>query len=387
MKTSLAFLFALLFAGIASGQDLNKGVLDSIIAESQKTNSDALVIYKDGQIIYKNYFGKEVKEIEAMSATKSIVAVAVGLLIDKNFLKDVDEPVSKFYPEWKQGRKKNITIRHLLNHTTGLQNLANAGIEVEVAPDGVQLALAAELDSEPGTVFSYNNKATNLLAGIVEKASGMKLDAFLKTHLFDKLGIRQFHWRTDKAGNPVGMAGLQIFPEDFAKIGQLILNKGLWNGERIISENQLNAMMSPNPLKAENGWLWWLMYEKQYMVIDDGFLNKIKPKTETETFALLEKVKGRYEGFQDIQAKIKSAYTEKELPAVIKAFSSVSPSEMRIDNEGEIVGYVAAGYLGQYLIVLPKRNIVIVRMISAESYKQIPNNSEFSQLRRLAKQL
>lgn len=387
MKKVQILLLLVLFTGISLGQDLNKAVLDSIVAESERTNSDSLIILKDGEIVYKNYFGKPIKEIEAMSATKSVVSLAIGLLIDKGFLENLDEPVSKFYPEWKQGRKKNITVRHLLNHTSGLQNVANAGIEVEAAPDAVQLALSAELDTEPGEVYSYNNKATNLLAGIIEKASGMKMDVFLKKLLFDKIGVTQFHWRSDKQGNPLAMAGLQIFPEDLAKIGQLIINKGKWNGEQVISENWLRLSMSPTPVKEENGLLWWLMYEKQSMVIDDVFLNKVKSKTDAETFQLLQKLKGKYEGFDKIQAKARTVYTQEELPRIAKALSSVSPAEMRIENEGEIVGYAAVGYLGQYLIILPKRNIVIVRMISAESYRKIPNNTEFSLLRRLAKQL
>lgn len=121
--------------------------------------------------------------------------------------------------------------------------------------------------------------------------------------------------------------------------------------------------------------------------IAPGFLAKVRAKTDAGTFALAEKIKGKYESFQAIQARIKSAYTETELPVVLKAFATVPPSEMRVDNEGEIVGYAATGYLGQYLIILPKRNIVVVRMISAESYKQVPNNSGFVQIRRLAKQL
>ena len=290
MKKLLILVLTLLAAGIVSGQDLNKNILETIIAESQKTNSDAMIIYKDGKLVYKNYFGNETRQIEAMSATKSAVGLAIGLLIDKGFLKSLDEPVSLFYPEWKQGRKRNITVRHLLEHTSGLQNVANAGIEIEVAPDGVQLALAAELDSEPGKVFSYNNKATNLLAGIVERASGMKMDAFLKTHLFDRIGVKQFQWRRDKAGNPIGMAGLQIFPEDLAKIGQLILDKGKWNGEQIISENWLKASFSPISARQESGLLWQLMFERQYMAIDDVFLNKLKPNADAETFALLEKI-------------------------------------------------------------------------------------------------
>lgn len=193
MKRFLSiFSLIIAFAGISFGQELNQKILDSIIEQSEKTNTDALLIYRDNKIVYKNYFGKPVQQIEAMSATKSVISLAIGLLIDKGFLKDINEPVSKFYPEWRQGRKKNITIKHLLEHTSGLQNVTNAGIEVEVAPDVVQLALAAELDAEPGTTYSYNNKATNLLAGIVEKASGMKMDEFLRKKSFRENRRKRF---------------------------------------------------------------------------------------------------------------------------------------------------------------------------------------------------
>ena len=120
-------------------QDLNKAILDSIIRQSERTNSNALLIYQEGKPIYKNYFGNSVQLIEAMSASKSIVSIAIGLLIDKGLIKSIDEPVYTLYPEWKQGNKKNITIRHLLNHTSGLQNVPNAGIEIEVTPDVLSL--------------------------------------------------------------------------------------------------------------------------------------------------------------------------------------------------------------------------------------------------------
>lgn len=183
------------------------------------------------------------------------------------------------------------------------------------------------------------------------------------------------------------MAGLQIFPEDFGKIGLLVLNKGKWNGEQIISENWLNFSVSPNPLKTELGLLWWLLYEKQFMTIDDGFLNKVKPNADTETFETLQKLKGKYESFTDIQSKLATLFDQKDVPKAAKAFSNVSPAEIKIENEGEILGYIASGYLGQNLIILPKKNIVVVRMISSDSFKKIPRNSEFTQLRRLVKQL
>jgi CubicO group peptidase (beta-lactamase class C family) len=98
----------------------------------------------------------------------------------------------------------------LLNQTSGLQNLRTTTPEIYPSPDFVQLALAAELSSDPGSKFSYNNKAVNLLVGVVKQASGMRMDQYVATEVFEPLVIKDFTWTLDRAGNPHGMAGLQI---------------------------------------------------------------------------------------------------------------------------------------------------------------------------------
>src|SRR5690606_2580650 len=193
--------------------------------------------------------------------------------------------------------------------------------------------------------------------------------------------------RTYDKASPYGMAGLQIKPEDLAKIGQLILDKGKWEGKQVISEQWLNQSFAPLAASPESGLMWWLIYEKQYMVIDDAFLEKVRPHADETTMTLLERAKGKYEGFDRIQAHLRSVYSAEEIPLVAKAFSAVPPSQIRIANEGDVVGYAAVGYLGQYLIIIPEKRIVVVRMISADSYKKVPNNNDFSLIRRLAKQL
>src|SRR5690606_9283887 len=106
MKLAHAILVWFLSISLVSAQDLNKEALDAIIQGSERTGTDALVIRKHGKVAYKNYFGKPEKPIEAMSATKSIVSLAIGLLIDHGHLKSLDVPVSEIYPEWRQGKKR-----------------------------------------------------------------------------------------------------------------------------------------------------------------------------------------------------------------------------------------------------------------------------------------
>ncbi len=386
----LIFIVVFLFLSLSNpliAQQLNKTILDSIINQSERANSNALLIYQNDKLVYKNYFGNPVQKIEAMSATKSVVSIAMGILLDKGYIDSIDQLVYSIYPEWNQGSKKLITIRHLLEHTSGIQNVPNAGVEIEVAPDVIQLALCAELDKSPGAVYSYNNKSSNLLAGIIEKTSNLKMDKFLGKFLFQELGIKDFSWRTDMKGNPYGMAGLLIRPEDFAKIGLLILNDGNWNGKQLISKSWIDEMFTPSKHNSNFGYEWWLTYEKMYYSFDDDFFAMIKPKTNEHSFELIKKLKGKYYGIQEIRERAIKVYTPEELKVVGALLQSLQPSQLKVRNEGEIINYTASGYLGQNMIIIPKKRLVLVRMITSDNFKAVPNNSSMENLRRLVNEL
>ena len=186
----------------------SSSVVDDIAAKAEASHSDAVLIQRGSETVYELSPTASETPVALMSATKSVVALAFGLLIEDGLLRSIDQPVSDVYPEWAQGRKRDITIRMLLDHTSGVQNVANAGVELEGAPDLVQLALAAEVSSDPGTAFSYNNKATNLLTGIVGVRAGEPIDTYLARRIFAPLGIAQFTWMRDAAGTPMGMACL-----------------------------------------------------------------------------------------------------------------------------------------------------------------------------------
>lgn len=135
-------------------------------------------------------------------------------------LDSLDTPVHEFYPEWSEEPYSGITVRHLLNHTSGLESPMPT--DPIYASDGfVRFALESDLETSPGEEMVYNNCATNLLAGLVGEAAGSRLDRFLGEELFGPMGITDFSWSLDDAGNPHGMAGFQVRPEDLARLGQL----------------------------------------------------------------------------------------------------------------------------------------------------------------------
>jgi len=387
MKNIILLVIGLFFVAGDYSQGLNQTILDSIVKESNRTNSNALIIYKNEKIVYENYFNKPIQRIDAMSATKSVVSIAVMLLLENGFIDSLQQPIYTIYPEWNQGNKKKITIQHLLEHSSGLQNVSNAGIEVEIAPDVIKLALSAELENLPGTKFSYNNKACNLLAGIIEETSELKLDEFLDKYLFAPMDIKDYYWRTDPSGNPYAMAGLEILPADFAKIGLLMLKNGKWNGRQLVSEQGVQIMLESSERNKMYGLQWWLAFEDEDYVIDSEFIASISGKTDDKTLRLVEKLNGNYANMNEVVGKAKSIFSMEELQAIGKLFGGLSKNNWKITPNGKMVTYSAIGYLGQYLIIVPEKDIVLVRMIDAENYKTSTTNASLGNLPKLVEKL
>ena len=328
------------------------------------------MIVKNGKLIGEWYFGKRRAPIESMSATKSIVSLAIGHLIDSSKIKSLDEPVYSFYPEWKQGRKKQITLRHLLNHTSGLQ-ADRTTEEIYQSPDFVKLALSAELASDPGSKFFYNNKATNLLAGIVKVASGKRLDEYLRDEIFAPLGITEFSWTLDKSGNPHGMSGLQIHALDLARIGQMLLDEGTWDGKQIVSKKWIDESTSPGqPFDPGCGLLWWLFPEWIKVTVDDAKIHDWQAAgVSLQLLSNVAALKGNLFTPDEYRAQLKVVLGgEQGLQSWRNELSKRGATGARIVS-GPLRGYNANGSLGQYLAILPKERLVAVRQIRSWNHK------------------
>lgn len=241
------------------------------LIERYSTHSDSLLIMKDNEVLFD--LNPDSGPIEAMSITKSIVSLGIGILVDEGSI-SIDQPIGDWFLEFKEKEKEKITIRHLLSHTSGLQAQESAQ-EIYQSDDFVKFAIDAKVLTEPGKVFFYNNRAINILSGIIEKVSGKRMDCFIKEKLFDPLEIKDFSWEVDKAGQASGHSGLKIKAKDLAKIGQLIVQEGIWNGKKIISKEWLALSMEPG-INPSCGLLWWrwdhltyaaMGYLGQYLVI------------------------------------------------------------------------------------------------------------------------
>lgn len=356
---------AILFATPAAAQDVGTA-LDALRRNSHAAHSDTLLVIRDGRVLIDENSNPAADPlIEMMSATKSVVAIAVMKAIDEGAIANLDVPVHHWYPEWKQGAKAAITLRMLLNHSSGLQHLATTA-DIYPAPDFVQLALAADLEAKPGTRASYNNKATNLLAGIIERATGLKLDSYMQARLFAPLGIKGFRWTRDRAGNPHGMAGLQIAAADIGRLGQLVLDRGRWRGNQLIRADLIDAMLARgSPLSDQFGLLWyrtpaWVRYtvdaasmdRLRATGLDEGVIGRVRPLAGR-----------RFETRSAMSAALREHLGADGLPRWGEAMIGTgnSPDTIFTREEGPVVAYSAQGYLGQAIVVIPSARIVAVR--------------------------
>lgn len=357
----------------------------ALIEGAKVSRSDAMLVTRDGKVLAEYYRdGRTPEPIEMMSATKSIVALAVGALIGEGKIASLDTPVHTWYPEWKQGRKQAITLRMLMDHSSGLQNVMRADAEIYPAPDFVQLALAAELDAEPGKAFAYNNKAVNLLAGIVAKASGVPMDQYLQRTLFAPMGIQPGKWERDSAGNPHSMSGLPLRAADAAKLGQLVMDGGRWNGKQLLPAAFVRDMLAPSKLAEECGLLWWRSPAwARYSANEASFKTLRDAGVPAETIAKLQPMSGKtYADRSALLEAVSAALGANAMETWGRDVASRGLGLGRVFNiqMGPYVAYNANGYLGQFIVIVPQARLVAVRQIeSREDFKESDGYDDFIQ--------
>lgn len=236
----------------------------------------SLIVCRNGTIVAEEYFyyndygPDSIKNV--MSVTKSFTGVLVGLAIDQGFIESVNDPISKYLDglvTFPDETKANITVDQLLKMSfghswngTSMNSLYDEWISSE---DQLQYIIDLPLVDSPGTVFNYSDGASHLLSVIISESTGQNTLDFAKKNLFEPLEIEKFEWAADDRGYPIGAAGLRIIPSDMVKFGNLILNKGQYNGEQVIPETWINIMTETKiftdndvPFGPEYGYQIWI---------------------------------------------------------------------------------------------------------------------------------
>jgi CubicO group peptidase (beta-lactamase class C family) len=195
--------------------------LSQLTTDATKYQTNALLVLKDGYLVDETYFGGAEKPSFAMSASKSFVNLAIGYLVADHALA-LEQHAADFIPGWQADPvKASITIRQLLQHTSGLDP------HRAFDPMGKPLALETFLvdqpmDAAPDSAWIYNNDAVDALALIAERAAGESLDHYLGARLFEPIGASSGTWLRFADNAPMGAGELVIDPVDMAKVGLVL---------------------------------------------------------------------------------------------------------------------------------------------------------------------
>lgn len=384
---SIALILALVASSTAPAAGLTaqaEAALAAIDAGAEASRSDSILVLRGDEALLERYTERGRQPLETMSVTKSVVALGIGALIDDGLLESLDTPVSQFYPEWKQGRKAQITVRMLMDHTSGLQNEPRPALEIYPAPDVIQLALAAELSHDPGKGYGYNNKAVNLLAGIIQRASGERMDVYLKRRLFDPLGLDPGEWYTDDAGNPHAMAGLPLTARDLARIGRLVMDKGRLGDRQLIRADYIETMLDRSRRTNESGLLWWRHVGWVRFHADAESIRMLEQAgLRSDLLDRLRPLQGRSFGSDpELRQALAEAWGEdwnETWHRELVAPHGIGPWRPFHPQKGPVELYQANGSLGQYLIIVPKADLIAVRQIeSRETHLDSDDYADFT---------
>jgi len=327
------------------------------------TGASALLVIKDGKAIEKRVWDSDDGPIETMGITTAIASLAIGALLDEGKLASVDVPLSTWFPAWTKDAHKSITLRMILDHTSCLES-ARTTEKIYAADDWVKLALDAPVVCTPGERAFYNNTAVNLLAPIVERLSGKRLDAYVHDTIFAPLGITDYQWATDRAGHPQVMAGLALRPIALAMIGQMMLDGGTWKGKRVLSASFVQQATQADEPHSSWGFLW-ARHRTLSVGYDDEHLRALRQAgVAASTIAKLETIKGQWFDTTALARKLSEILGIAEREAIRRANDRVIAKlggDVAV-RWGPQTAYDANGWLGQYLVVVPRTHMVVVRM-------------------------
>lgn len=244
-------------------------------------NIESLLLIKDGYLVYEKYYNDNyaAKANYMYSVTKSFTSALTGIAIREGLIESIDDRISEYIPEYFTDvddlRKKDITVKHVLTMTGGLESIDSNYTSYFSSTDWLSAAINKPMTDDPGARFEYNTGLTQLLSGVITKTSGMSMKEFAEEYLFSRIGMNVVYWESDSNGYSGGGSGLCLTAIDMAKFGYLYLNNGMWDGEQVIPSEWIEASTSKQITANETqdyGYLFWVenvtdtVNEKTYSV-------------------------------------------------------------------------------------------------------------------------
>jgi len=255
-------------------------------------NVHAILIERDGKLIYEEYFdgvderwGLPPEKIsmtvetkhDLRSVTKSVVSALVGIARGEGALPSLEQPLIAWFPEYPEldtPELRRVTLADALSMQAGFQwdedvpynDQRNDEIRMMREPQPLRYVLTRPLVTEPGREFKYNGGLSQAMATVIQRATKTPFQAYARERLFEPLGITDVEWRGTLGDLPNTASGLRLRPRDLAKFGSLYLHAGRWNGKQVVPADWIDLstrrhVRVPLPPGAEGdlgyGYFWW----------------------------------------------------------------------------------------------------------------------------------
>lgn len=245
-------LFFLLCSSYSSYAAFDAEDLQTLIAESEKKDSDVLMVWKDGALLHSKNNSPD-KKYSIQSVTKSLTALTT-LCVLKNSQVTIDD--SHLFKDWEGTGKENITLRHLLSMTSGIIDPANPWGNY----DYYDHAASQPLTTAPGTTFSYANVSPMIVGKWIKETTGEQFSHHINRCFFDAMKITDWQIGKDGERNEVVAGGIKILADDLLKVGIMLIQNGTYQGQELFTHDQV-ASLRDDKLNDKNGyglgfWLW-----------------------------------------------------------------------------------------------------------------------------------
>lgn len=252
----------------------------------------SFLVIKNDTLLFEKYWESHdsMQVSNSFSAAKTVVALLIGIALEEGKIKSLDDSIGKYLPAYRQVGKNKVTVRDLLYMASGLnweesgKNPFSHNAESYYGDDLLSLVNGLKLVTEPGKIFNYQSGNSQLLGYVLEAATGQKISTYCQRKLWKPIGATSpAHWSLDKEnGDEKAFCCLYATTRDFARIGELILNKGRIGNKQIISEAYMNEMCQPAPITTEDGLpntryglhIWLTSYKGKQVIYCRGILGQ-----------------------------------------------------------------------------------------------------------------
>lgn len=224
-------------------------------------------IYRYGYLVYENDVSDSYGDVEYQfySSTKSVISMLIGCLIDDGFLPNgLNTTMGEIFPNVDYGKdagiRKSITVEEIITMTSPLSWTDNDQMTLDTISDPITFILNRNINNSSGN-WHYHSGGSHLLAEIIKTVTNKSVSEYAKERIFSKLNITTWYWWETADGCQNGGTGLYLKQRDIAKVGQLYLNGGLWNGEQLLSEEWIKKSTEKQALSYWTdyyGYHWWI---------------------------------------------------------------------------------------------------------------------------------